>query len=117
MTRIAVIKPRVPTREGSDERGRGEQRAVGLTGRDVDVGRGAGEVLEVEDVGDDGAVGGGDGGEVGGVEGGGEIHARFEEGGAAAVVEVEGGEDDVDAWGLPVKNWGFEFSEWIDGCL
>ena len=63
--------------------------------------------MEVEDVGCEGAVtvgGGGDGGELGRVEGGGEVHVCFEEFGAAAVVEVHGGEDDVDAGGLPV--WG-----------
>lgn len=103
--RIAIIEIRVPPGEGSDESGRGEQRAVLLTGRDVNAGWGAGEILEIEDVGDDGAVGGGDGGELGGVEGGGEVHGGFEKGDAAAVGEVEGGEDDVDAWGLPVGDW------------
>lgn len=35
-------------------------------------------------------------------EGGGEVDVGFEEFGAAAVVEVEGGEYYVDAFGLPV---------------
>lgn len=107
--RITIIEIRIPARKRGDESGRSEQRAVWLTGRDVDAGWGAGEVLVVEDVGCEGAAavgGGGDGGELGGVEGGGEVHVCFEEFGAAAIVEVEGGEDDVDAGGLPVGGIG-----------
>lgn len=61
MSRIAAVEPRIPPRQRGDE-GRGsEQGAVGLAGGDVHVGRGAGEVLEVEDGGGEGAVGGGGG--------------------------------------------------------
>ncbi len=104
MSRIAAVEVRVPARNRRDERRRRQQGAVGLSGRDVVAGRGAGKIGKVEDVGREGAVwGGGDGGELVGVEGGGDVGADFEELGAAAVVDVEGGEDYVDGLGFPER--------------
>ena len=104
MTGIAIIEPVVPARDLRQERRRRQQRTIGLTRRDMNTGRRAGELFEVEDVGCEGAagVGRGYGGELVRVEGGGEVDVCFEEFGAAAVVEVEGGEDYVDALGFPV---------------
>ena len=104
MAGIAIIEPVVPARDLRQKRRRSQQRTIGLAGRDVDTGRRAGELLEVEDVGGEGAagVGRGYGRELVRVEGGGEVDVCFEEFGAAAVVEVEGGEYYVDALGFPV---------------
>lgn len=102
MPGVAIVELVVPARDVGDEGRRGQQGAVGLTGGHVDAGRGAGEVCEVEGVGGEGAVGVfGDGGEFGGGEGGGDVVVDLEEFGAAAVVEVEGGEDYVDGFGFP----------------
>ena len=103
MSRIAAVEIRVPTGDIGDERRRGEQRAIGLSGLHLYARRRAGQVCEVEDLGGEVAAGGcGDGGDLVGGVGGGDVEVGFEEFGAAAVVEVEGGEDDVDAGGLPV---------------
>ena len=103
MSRIAVVETRVPTGDVGDERRGGEQRAIGLSGLHVDARRGAGQVCKVEGFRGEGAVGGGgDGGDLVRGVGGCDVEVGFEEFGAAAVVEVEGGEDDVDAGGLPV---------------
>ena len=104
MARVAAVEPGVPARETGDESRRRQQGAVRLSRWDLDAGRRAGEVGEVEGVGGEGAAGGcgRDGGDVGGSVGGCDVDVGLEEFGAAAVVEVEGGEDDVDAGGLPV---------------
>ena len=104
MAGIAVIESVVPARDLRQERRGSQQRTIGLASRDMNAGRRAGEVLEVEDVGGEGGagVGRGYGGELVRVEGGGEVDVCFEEFGAAAVVEVEGGEDYVDALGFAV---------------
>ena len=103
MSRIAVVELRVPTGDVGDEGRGGQQRAIGLSGLHLDARRRAGQVCKVEGFGGEGAVGGGgDGGDLVGSVGGGDVEVGFEEFGAAAVVEVEGGEDDVDAGGLPV---------------
>lgn len=118
MSRIAAVEIRVPTGDVGDERRRGQQRAIGLSGLHLDTRRRAGQVCKVEGVGGEGAVGaGGDGGDLVGGVGGSDVEVGFEEFGAAAVVEVEGGEDDVDAGGLPVGGGiGFQSMMFFNNC-